>query len=219
MPGTTCMNHPVIWRGPTAIIWPCGRLAGIRRWRPGPPRRRDHVPDQGMTWRRKLNVVRSFFKILWWQGVRPSYRRQFWTQLLGMWRQNPTRFRQYFVTCVEGEDFFDMRKMVREKVTAIIKERQIEVPAAASCRGAARSSEGYGKTPRPPSFSGAWPELLTVNVWPKATRLSGPSMVFNYRCGRKAFYSKTFEKQIFFHFTAGLALLPFFPSLPGVPLF
>jgi radical SAM superfamily enzyme YgiQ (UPF0313 family) len=95
----------------------------------GPPRR-DHVPHQGMIWRRKLNVIRSFFKILWWQGVRPSYRRQFWTQLLGMWRQNPTRFRQYFVTCVEGEDFFDMRKMVREKVTAIIKERQLEVPAA-----------------------------------------------------------------------------------------
>jgi len=103
----------------------------------GPPGR-DHVPPQGMTWRRKLNVIRSFFKILWWQGVRPSYRRQFWTQLLGMWRQNPTRFRQYFVTCVEGEDFFDMRKTVREKVTAIIKERQIGVPAAASRRGAAR---------------------------------------------------------------------------------
>lgn len=87
----------------------------------GPPRR-DHVPHQGMTWRRKLNVIRSFFKIFWWQGVRPSYRRQFWTQLFGMWRQNPTRFKQYFVTCVEGGDLFDMRKMVREKVKAIIKE-------------------------------------------------------------------------------------------------
>jgi len=41
------------------------------------------------------------------------------------------------VTCAEGEDFFDMRQMVREKVTAIIKERQIEVPTAPSCRGAA----------------------------------------------------------------------------------
>jgi hypothetical protein len=42
------------------------------------------------------------------------------------------------VTCVEGEDFFDMRRMVREKITALIKERQIEVPAAAPRRSAAR---------------------------------------------------------------------------------
>jgi hypothetical protein len=47
-----------------------------------------------------------------------------------MWRKNPTRFRQYFVTCVEGEDLFDMRKIVRGKATAIIKERKIGVPAA-----------------------------------------------------------------------------------------
>jgi radical SAM superfamily enzyme YgiQ (UPF0313 family) len=103
----------------------------------GPPRR-DHVPHQGMTWRREITLIRSFFKILWWQGLRPPYRRQFWTQLLDMWRQNPTRCRQYFLTCVEGEDLFDMRKMVREKVTAIIKERQIEVLAAPSLRGVAR---------------------------------------------------------------------------------
>jgi radical SAM superfamily enzyme YgiQ (UPF0313 family) len=103
----------------------------------GGPRRRDHVPHQGMTWRRKLSLVRSFFKILWWQGIRPPYRRQFWTQLLGMWRQNPTRVRQYFLTCVAGEDLFNLRKIVREKVTAIIKERQIEVSSAPSLRRAA----------------------------------------------------------------------------------
>ena len=90
-----------------------------------------------MTWRQRLNQVRSLGKILWWQGIRPPYRRQFWTQLIGMWRQNPTRLKQYCVTCVEGEDFFDMRKMVREKVTAIIKERQLEVPPAAPWRRAA----------------------------------------------------------------------------------
>lgn len=90
----------------------------------------DRVPDQGLTLRRILIEVKAFLKILWWQGLRPSYRRQVWTQLLGMWRQNPTRFRQYFVTCVEGEDLFDMREIVREKATAIIKEWKIEVHAA-----------------------------------------------------------------------------------------
>jgi len=95
---------------------------------------RDRVPSQPLTWAQRLNQIRSFVKILWWQGIRPSYRGQFWTQLLGMWRQNPTRLRQYLVTSVEGEDLFDMRQMVREKVTALIKERQLQVAAAAPCR-------------------------------------------------------------------------------------
>ncbi len=93
---------------------------------------KDRVPEKGLTWRRILIEIKAVFKVLWWQGVRPSYRRQVWTQLLGMWRQNPTRFKQYFVTCVEGEDLFDVREIVREKATAIIKERQIEVHAAQS---------------------------------------------------------------------------------------
>ena len=108
----------------------------------------DRVPDQGLTWRRIFIEIKSFFKILWWQGLRPSYRRQFWTQLLGMWRQNPTRFRQYFVTCVEGEDLFDLRKIVREKATGIIKERKIEVPAALQGR--------LSEAPLEPHASGAF---------------------------------------------------------------
>jgi radical SAM superfamily enzyme YgiQ (UPF0313 family) len=101
-------------------------------------RRQTHVPPRGMTWRQRLNQIRSFFKILWWQGIRPPYRGQCWTQLIGIWRQNPSRLRQYLVTCVEGEDLFDMRKMVREKITALIKERRLEVSATAACRAAAR---------------------------------------------------------------------------------
>jgi radical SAM superfamily enzyme YgiQ (UPF0313 family) len=104
---------------------------------PGTSLPKNRVLNQGLTWRRILIEVKAFFKILWWQGLRPSCRRQVWTQLLGMWRQNPTRFKQYLVTCVEGEDLFDMRKIVREKAMVIIKERQLEVPAAPSLRSAA----------------------------------------------------------------------------------
>jgi radical SAM superfamily enzyme YgiQ (UPF0313 family) len=104
---------------------------------------KDRVPEKGMTLRRILIEVKAFFKILWWQGVRPSYRRQVWTQLLGMWRQNPTRFKQYFVTCVEGEDLFDVREIVREKAMAIIKERQTEVPAALQGRLSATPLEPF----------------------------------------------------------------------------
>ncbi len=108
---------------------------------------KDRVPGQGLTWRRILIEVGAFLKILWWQGLRPSYRRQVWTQLLGMLRQNPTRFPQYFVTCVEGEDLFAMREIVREKAAAIIRERLIEVPAALQVRLSEASLE--------PSSSGA----------------------------------------------------------------
>ncbi len=44
-------------------------------------------------------MIKAFFKIIWWQGVRTAYRRQFWTQMIGMLRHNPTRFMGYIVTC------------------------------------------------------------------------------------------------------------------------
>ncbi len=120
----------------------------------GGPLPKDRVPDQGMTWRRILIEIKAFFRILWWQGIRPSYRGQFWTQMIGMWRQNPTRFIEYIVTCAMGEDLFDMRRVVREKATAIIKERQIEVPAAQSLRSAALQGR-LSEAPLEPSSSNA----------------------------------------------------------------
>jgi radical SAM superfamily enzyme YgiQ (UPF0313 family) len=95
------------------------------------------VSNPGMTWRRILIDIKAFFKILWWQGVQPSYRRQFWTQMIGMLRRNPTRFVEYIATCAMGGDLFDMRRVVREKAMSLKKERQTEVPTAPSRSGAA----------------------------------------------------------------------------------
>jgi radical SAM superfamily enzyme YgiQ (UPF0313 family) len=114
---------------------------------------KDLVPEPGLTCRRIFNDIKAVFKILWWQGLRPSYRRQVWTQLLGMLRQNPTRFTQYFVTCVEGEDLFDMRKIVREKATAIIKDLKLKLPTAPSRRGAALQGRLSETTPEPSATS------------------------------------------------------------------
>ena len=112
------------------------------------------VPQQHMTWRRKLIDIRAFFKILWRQGIRPPYRGQFWAQLIGILRKNPSRFMQYFVTCAMGEDLFYMRKTVREKFTAIIKERKLEVPATPSLGGAALQGS-LAAAPLEPSSSSA----------------------------------------------------------------
>jgi radical SAM superfamily enzyme YgiQ (UPF0313 family) len=95
----------------------------------GDPRRQDQIPRRKISWRYILNQARSLVKILWWQGIRPPYRRQYWTQMIGMLRQNPSRFLQYFVTCVEGEDLFDMKRIVGEKTAAIMKARRLEPPA------------------------------------------------------------------------------------------
>jgi len=95
--------------------------------------------ESGMTLRSQLKELQAFGKILWTLGVRSSYRRQFWTQLIGMLRQNPSRFIEYVVTCAMGEDLYHLKKVVREKVAAIIKERDLKVPAAESWgRAAAR---------------------------------------------------------------------------------
>jgi radical SAM superfamily enzyme YgiQ (UPF0313 family) len=90
----------------------------------------------GKTLRRLFIEAKAFFKILRWQGVHTPYRRQFWTQLLGMLWHNPTRFIEYIVTCAMGEDLFNMKKVVREKAIAIIKERQREGAAPPSLDGA-----------------------------------------------------------------------------------
>jgi hypothetical protein len=87
---------------------------------------REQVSDQGLSWRSKLIEIKALYKILWWQGVQTSYRRQFWTQLIGMLRQNPTRLKMYLRTCAAGLDLIPMRNMVHEKIMAIMKEKKKE---------------------------------------------------------------------------------------------
>ena len=113
----------------------------------------DRIFDQGMTWRRIFTDIKAFFKIIWWQGVRTSYRRQFWTQMIGMWRQNPTRFVEYIATCAMGEDLFNMSRVVRERATAIMKERQIEVSAVQCPGGVALQGELAEDHLAPSSYS------------------------------------------------------------------
>jgi radical SAM superfamily enzyme YgiQ (UPF0313 family) len=114
---------------------PTRRTLAIAKGDPPPPSNLQDRPR--MTWRKQYYEVRAFFKILWWQGIRPAYRLQFWTQLLGILKQNPSRFRSYLVACAMGEDLFLLRKIVLEKAMAIMKERGLDMPAAEARRRAA----------------------------------------------------------------------------------
>jgi radical SAM superfamily enzyme YgiQ (UPF0313 family) len=53
--------------------------------------------------------------ILWKHGVRRSYRGQFWRQLLGIYRHNPSRLKTYVITCALGENLFAMREAILKK--------------------------------------------------------------------------------------------------------
>ncbi len=102
----------------------------------GAPRPPDSLPAYKKTWRTSFYEIRALLTTLWRQGIRPSYRRQFWTQLIGMWKQNPSRFVDYLTACIIGEDLFCLRKIVREKITAIMKERGLEVAGETQRRAA-----------------------------------------------------------------------------------
>jgi radical SAM superfamily enzyme YgiQ (UPF0313 family) len=119
----------------------------------GPPPQ-EGLFDRGMTWRRLVTELKAFFQIIRWQGIRTPYWRQFWTQMIGMWRQNPTRFVEYISTCAVGEDLFNMRRVVREKAMAIIEERQLEVPTARALVGAGLGCE-YAEADQQPSSASA----------------------------------------------------------------
>jgi radical SAM superfamily enzyme YgiQ (UPF0313 family) len=52
----------------------------------------------------------ALLKVLWRQGVVAGYRRQFWRQLVGMYRQNPSRLTKYLNQCAVGENLFRIRE-------------------------------------------------------------------------------------------------------------
>jgi hypothetical protein len=73
--------------------------------------------------------------------------------MIGMLRRNPTRFVEYRVTCARGEDLFNMRRVVREKVTAIIKKRKVTVHTAQCLGGASPRGRLLAATLEPSSYS------------------------------------------------------------------
>jgi radical SAM superfamily enzyme YgiQ (UPF0313 family) len=53
-----------------------------------------------------LSMILKFF---WRQGVRADFRVQFWRQLVGVYRRNPSRLKKYLLLCGLGENMFQRR--------------------------------------------------------------------------------------------------------------
>lgn len=51
----------------------------------------------------------ALLKLLWRQGIVADYRRQFWRQLAGIYRHNPSRLVKYLELCGMGENLFKIR--------------------------------------------------------------------------------------------------------------
>ena len=55
------------------------------------------------------NQLATLLKLIWRQGVVANYRGQFWRQLVGIYRQNPSRVHKYLERCGMGENLFTIR--------------------------------------------------------------------------------------------------------------
>lgn len=85
--------------------------------------------------------------------------------MIGMLRRNPTRSVECRVTCARGEDLFNMRWVVWERVTAIIKKRKLTVHAAQCFSGAALQCRLSAAPLEPASSSSIQDQRVTVKIY------------------------------------------------------
>jgi radical SAM superfamily enzyme YgiQ (UPF0313 family) len=66
-------------------------------------------------WAQRKDLA-PLLKLVWRQGIAADYRGQFWRQLLGVYRQNPSRLQKYLIQCGRGENLFQIRAAVLAKM-------------------------------------------------------------------------------------------------------
>ena len=81
------------------------RAAGGKSPSPEHGNRKDLLPFHA----RREDLV-ALLKLFWRQGIVADYRRQFWRQLVGVYRQNPSRLAKYLTQCAMGENLFRIRE-------------------------------------------------------------------------------------------------------------
>jgi len=72
----------------------------------------------------RVQGLAGLWSLTWRFGIQTDCRRQFWSQLLGIWRRNPSRLKKYLITCGFGENLFEIREdILRQfrKVKALSK--------------------------------------------------------------------------------------------------
>jgi hypothetical protein len=72
-------------------------------------KQKDRLPLRG-----KFKDLITLLKLVWRQGIVADFRWQFWRQLVGVYRHNPSRFQKYLEKCGWGENLF----LIRERLLA-----------------------------------------------------------------------------------------------------
>jgi radical SAM superfamily enzyme YgiQ (UPF0313 family) len=75
------------------------------------------TPPASASRRQKIMDVYMFLTLSWQLGIVSSARWQYWRQLLGILRKNPTRIIGYLVTCIQGEDMFHLRDLIHQRLS------------------------------------------------------------------------------------------------------
>jgi radical SAM superfamily enzyme YgiQ (UPF0313 family) len=70
-------------------------------------------------------------KLIWRQGIQPAYRWQFWRQVWGIYRQNPSRMKSFILACGIGEDLFILRRDVLHKWKRLTSAKRPRAAGAA----------------------------------------------------------------------------------------
>ena len=52
----------------------------------------------------------ALLRLIWRQGILADFRGQFWRQLVGVYRHNPSRLQKYLEKCGWGENLFRIRE-------------------------------------------------------------------------------------------------------------
>ncbi len=71
----------------------------------GPPPAKQHLIDQ-------VYGLLALLRLCWRRGVLAPYRGQYWRQLLGVYRRNPSRIIKYLKILGMGEDMYEFRKIM-----------------------------------------------------------------------------------------------------------
>jgi radical SAM superfamily enzyme YgiQ (UPF0313 family) len=94
---------------------PTRRALALRRGETAPKNSR---PKPSL--KRGLRELVCFCRLSWRYGVRPKYRLQYWSQLMGMQKNNPSRMVRYFKTLLMGESM----KWERGRIHRVVGDRR-----------------------------------------------------------------------------------------------
>ena len=84
------------------------------------------VPGAKAPLKRKFRVARAFLRLVWALGVRSPYRRHFWSQLLNVYRKNPSRAVLFLHACGLSLNMFAIRDMVLKAQALSRDERHLK---------------------------------------------------------------------------------------------